>query len=165
MPIMTKSATYIVNGVERVIISQIVRSYGIFYNNKDLSFGFKLIPEKGPWLETNMEKSGVIVARVDKSRKFPITALLRVFGAETDESIRALFDGVLDEDDQDYLDITLNKDTTTDALSAAEFIYNKLRPGELIDAENALDYIKNQFLSMDRIFVGKIARRKINAKL
>ncbi|HPC34263.1 MAG TPA: hypothetical protein PLP73_01255 [Candidatus Absconditabacterales bacterium] len=164
LPVITPYASYIVNGVERVIISQIIRSYGIFYNQKDFGFGFRIIPERGSWIETKVEKSGVIVVRINKSRKFPITTLLRVFGLETDESIIASFTKV-DEDDTDYIGITLNKDTTTDALSAAEFIYNKLRPGELIDPYSALDYIKNQFLNPERINIGRIARRKINAKL
>ncbi|MBU0627539.1 hypothetical protein KKG31_01225 [Patescibacteria group bacterium] len=72
---------------------------------------------------------------------------------------------MFEDDDFDYLEATLKKDTTTDALSAAEFIYNKLRPGELIDPENALNYLKSQFMSTERINVGRIARRKINAKL
>ena len=164
LPVITPYASYIVNWVERVIISQIIRSYGIFYNQKDFGFWFRIIPERGSWIETKVEKSGVIVVRINKSRKFPITTLLRVFGLETDESIIASFTKV-DEDDTDYIWITLNKDTTTDALSAAEFIYNKLRPGELIDPYSALDYIKNQFLNPERINIWRIARRKINAKL
>ncbi|MBU0627540.1 hypothetical protein KKG31_01230 [Patescibacteria group bacterium] len=91
MPLMTSSASYIVNGVEKIIISQIVRSYGIFYAKKDFKHSFKIIPENGPWLEVQVEKSGVVVARVNKSRKFPITSLLRTFGAETDEEIRSYF--------------------------------------------------------------------------
>jgi len=165
MPLMTSSATYIVNGVERVIISQLVRSYWVFFSKRDLKYSCKLIPENWPWLEVFIQKSWIIAARINKSRKFPITALLRIFGAETDESIKSLLNWVLDEEDIDYLEITMSKDTTTDALSAAKLIYNKLRPGELIDEESALDYIKNQFLSLDRIFLGRIARRKINAKL
>lgn len=153
LPLMTPSASYIVNGVEKIIISQIVRSYGIFYAKKEFKYSFKIIPENGPWLEVQVEKSGVVVARVNKSRKFPITSLLRVFGAETDDQIRAYFTGIFEEDDFDYLEVTLKKDTTTDALSAAEFIYNKLRPGELIDPENALNYIKAQFMSTERIFM------------
>ncbi len=165
LPLMTPYASYIINGVERVIISQIIRSYGIFYAKKDFGFGFKLIPERWPWVETKVEKTWVMVVRINKSRKFPITTLLRVFGAETDESIKELFIDNIDEEDTDYIDITLKKDPTSDALSAAEFIYNKLRPGELIDSHSALDYIKNQFLNNDRINIWRIARRKINAKL
>ena len=165
LPLMTPSASYIINGVERVIISQIIRSYGIFYGKKDFWYSFKLIPENGPWLEVNVEKTWNIVARINKSRKFPITSLLRVFGLETDESIREVFNGILEEEDVDFIDITLKKDTTVDAISAAEHIYGKLRPGELIDAQSALDYVKGQFLLPERIYVGNIARRKINAKL
>ncbi len=165
LPLMTNSASYIINGVEKVIISQIIRSYGIFFSQKDFKYGFKVIPENWPWLEVNTEKSGVVVARINKSRKFPITSLLRVLGAETDDEIRSYFKNCFDEEDFNYLETTLKKDTTTNALSAAELIYNKVRPGELIDPVNALDYIKNQFLNTERIFVGRIARRKINAKL
>jgi DNA-directed RNA polymerase beta subunit len=167
LPIMTPSATYIINGVERVIISQIVRSYGIFYSKKELRYSCKLIPENGPWLEIDVEKFGTIVARINKSRKFPITALFRVFGIEDDDEIKEFFkDCFEDESDVNYLDITLKKDKdTTDAISAAEFIYNKLRPGEIIDPQSALDYVKAQFMDPNRIYVGRIARRKINAKL
>ncbi len=165
LPLMTSSATYIVNWVERAIISQMVRSYWIFYSYNDFKYWFKLIPERWPWLEISIEKSKVMIARISKSRKFPITTLLRVFWAETDESIRSIFSNVVDEDDINYIDYTLAKDTTTDKMSAAKFIYNKLRPWELIDEESALDYIKNQFMSHDRMCLWKIARRKINAKL
>jgi DNA-directed RNA polymerase subunit beta len=165
LPLMTPSATYIINGIEKVIISQIVRSYGIFFSIRELKYGFKLIPERWPWLEVQVEKSWVVVARLNKSRKFPLTTLLRVFWLETDESIKQIFTDVIDEDDTDYVEITLKKDTTSDALSAAEFIYNKIRPGELVDPESALDYIKAQFIDPERINVWRIARRKINAKL
>lgn len=165
LPLMTASGSYIVNWVERVIISQIIRSYGIFFAKKDFAYSFKIIPENWPWLEVQVEKSWVVVARINKSRKFPITALLRVFGIESDDEIRSFFSDCFDDDDFNYLEVTLKKDTTRDSLSAAELIYNKVRPGELIDSLSALDYIKNQFLSTDRIMVGRIARRKINAKL
>ena len=166
LPLMTPSASYIINGVERVVISQIIRSYGIFYGPKDFWYSFKLVPENGPWLEVSVEKNGNVVARINKSRKFSITSLLRTFGLETDESIREIFKDIVEtEDDRDFIDITLKKDPTVDALSAAEHIYGKLRPGELIDPQSALDYIKGQFLLEERITVGAIARRKINAKL
>jgi len=165
MPLMTPSASYVINGVERVIISQIIRSYWIFYAKKDFRYSFKVIPENWPWLEVQVEKSWVIVARINKSRKFPISTLLRVFGMENDEGIRELFKDCFDEEDTNYVEITLKKDTTKDALSAAEYIYNKLRPWELIDPESALNYVKAQFMDHNRIFVGRIARRKLNAKL
>jgi len=165
LPLLTPDASYVINGVERVVISQIVRSYWIFYSKKDLSYVCKLVPEKGPWLEIFVEKTWVVNARISKSRKFPITAFLRVFWFESDDSIRALFSDVFQEGDTQFIDHTLAKDGTISAQSAAEFIYNKIRPGEIIDPESAVDYIKEQFLSPARIFLGNIARRKINAKL
>lgn len=166
MPILTPNASYIINGVERVVISQIVRSYGVFYSQKDFVYSCKLIPERGgSWLEMSVEKSGNVFARLNKSRKFPVTALLRTFGFESDESIREAFADVFDDTDTNFIDLTLKKDTSSDALSAAELIYSKLRPGEVIDVYNALDYIKGQFLTPERMHLGKIARRKINAKL
>jgi len=169
LPLMTQRGSYIVNGVERVIISQLVRSYGIFFSfdKKEFTYSCKLIPEKGPWLQVIIEKSGNVVARINKSRKFSVVGLLRVMGYETDDSIRALFDGCFDkeEGDYDYIEYALKKDTSHDAQSAAVQIYGKMRPGEIIDADSAIDYIKSQFLSTDRIFIGNVARRKINAKL
>ena len=163
LPLMTPSASYIVNGVERVVNSQIVRSYGIFYGQKDFWYSFKLVPENGPWLEVSVEKNGNVVARINKSRKFSITSLLRTFGLETDESIRETFKNLVEtEDDRDFIDITLKKDPTVDALSAAEHIYSKLRPGELIDPQSALDYIKGQFLLEERITIGSIERSMQN---
>ncbi len=165
MPILTIGASYIINGVERVVISQIVRSYGVFFSQKDFVYTCKLIPEQGSRLEIDVEKSWHVVGRLNKSRKFSITALLRVFWLETDESIVKIFEDTFTEGDTNYLDITLAKDPSSDALTAAEYIYGKLRPGEIVDVENALDYIKAQFLTPERMQLGKIARRKINAKL
>ena len=167
LPVLTPSATYIINGVERVVISQIVRSYGIFYTKEGISYSCKFIPENGSWIAFEIEKTGNIVARINKSRKFPITSLFRIFGLESNESITEYFKDIFtDEEDINYIDITLKKDKDTyNATSAAEFIYGKLRPGEIIDPDSALDYIKSQFMDPHRIHVGKIARRKINAKL
>ncbi len=167
MPLMTEGGYFIINGVERVVISQIVRSFGIFfkYDAKTQKYSFKVIPERGVWPEVFIEKSNVIMVRINKSRKFPLTALLRVMGLESDESIIETFKDSFEWDDINYIEATLNKDPTNDALSAAEHIYGKIRPGEIIDPESALDYIKSLFLDADKIHLGRVARRKINAKL
>lgn len=167
LPLMTKWGSYIINGVERVIISQVIRSYGIFFNydKRNLTQSFKIIPENGSWIEVFTEKSGKIQCRVNNSRKFLITPLLRVLWFETDESITTMFEDISDEDDFDFLGHTLEKDTVTTAEDAAVYIYNKMRPGEIIDPESAMDYIKSIFLSQDRMFLGNVARRKINIKL
>jgi len=156
-----------VSGVERVIISQITRSYGIFFNEdkRSLTQSFKIIPENGSWIQVFTEKSGRVVVRINNSRKFLVTALLRVFGFETDESIKTLFEDIIDEDDFDYIQTTLDKDTVTTAEDAAVYIYNKMRPGEVIDPESALDYVKSIFLVPERMNLGLVARRKVNVKL
>lgn len=167
LPLMTQRGSYVINGVERVIIGQIIRSYGIFYNfdKRNLTQSFKVIPERGSWIEVFTEKSGTVVVRVNNSRKFLVTALLRVFGFETDESIKTMFADLIDEEDFDYIAQTLQKDTTTNAADAAVYIYNKIRPGEIIDADSALDYLKSLFLDTEKMFLGAVARRKINVKL
>lgn len=167
LPLMTKWWSYIVNGVERVIIAQMTRSYGIFfsYDKRNLTQSFKIIPERGSWIQVFTEKSGTVVVRINNSRKFSVTALLRVFGFETDESIKAVFEDVFDEEDFNYIAKTLEKDNISTAEEAAVFIYNKMRPGEIIDPESAMDYIKSMFLAPDRMYLGKVARRKINVKL
>lgn len=103
--------------------------------------------------------------RVNNSRKFVVTPLLRVLGFETDESIKTIFEDVVDEEDFDYIETTLAKDTVTTAEDAAVYIYGKMRPGEIIDAESAMDYIKSIFFSPERMYLGNVARRKINVKL
>ena len=103
--------------------------------------------------------------RVNNSRKFLVTALLRVFGFETDESIKTMFSHLFDEEDFNYMAQTLQKDSTTNAADAAIYIYNKIRPGEIIDPESALDYVKSLFLDEQKIYLGMVARRKINVKL
>jgi DNA-directed RNA polymerase subunit beta len=105
------------------------------------------------------------VVRINNSRKFLVTALLRVFGFESDESIKTLFEDIIDEEDFDYISETLAKDTVTTAEDAAVYIYGKMRPGEIIDPESALDYIKSIFLVPERMNLGLVARRKINVKL
>ena len=167
LPLMTKWGSYVVSGVERVIISQITRSYGIFFNEdkRSLTQSFKIIPENGSWIQVFTEKSGRVVVRINNSRKFLVTALLRVFGFETDESIKTLFEDIIDEDDFDYIQTTLDKDTVTTAEDAAVYIYNKMRPGEVIDPESALDYVKSIFLVPERMNLGLVARRKVNVKL
>jgi len=166
LPVLTRNYSYIINWVERVIVSQIAKSFGIFFsrNHKDLTTSFKIVPKNWVWLEVIIEKRGYITVRIDRSRKFPLTALLRVFGYETDEAIRTIFPEPSDNE-VDYIGLTLQKDPTKSAEEAAMLIYGKIRPGENIDPESAMDYIKNLFLNPQRMNLGSIVLRKINAKL
>jgi len=166
LPLLTPNYSYIINWVERVIVSQIVKSFGIFFakNAKDLTTSFKIVPKTWVWMETIVEKRGYITVRIDRSRKFPLTTLFRVLGYESDEAIRTIFPEPK-EGEVDYIGLTLKKDTTTSAEEAALFIYNKIRPGENIDPESAMDYIKNLFMNPQRMELGSIVLRKINSKL
>ncbi len=164
MPLMTKAGTYIISWVENVIINQIIRSYGIFYELRDYEHSFKILPQNGSWFTVVVEKKWEITMRVNKSRKFPITALFRVFWYETDEDIKQLFTDIFDEEDFDFIEYTLKKDPTSDKQDAAMFIYNKLRPGEIVDEQSAIAHIIDIFWS-DRVDLWSIARRKINTKL
>ncbi len=167
LPIITENGSYIINGVERVIVSQIIKSFGIFFskNEKIFTTSFKIVPKVWVWTEVTIEKRGYITMRIDRSRKFPITALLRVFGIESDDAINKYFAGVVGAKDIDYIAYTLWKDKTTNKDEAALFIYNKIRPGENIDAESAINYIKWLFLNPERMNLGSIVLRKINSKL
>jgi len=167
LPVLTSNYSYIINWVERVIISQIVKSFGIFFdkNNNDFTTSFKIVPKNWIWLETIIEKRWYITVRIDRSRKFPLTTLLKVFGFETEESIRQIFPEPKDSKEVDYIGLTLKKDSTSFASEAALFIYDKIRPGENIDPESAQDYIKNLFLNPSRMELGSIVLRKINSKL
>ena len=166
MPLISKDGSYVIWWVENIVISQIIRSYWLFYdfNRKNYEFSLRFVPINGAWMEITVEKSWSVTARINKTRKFPITALLRVLGLETDEIIQEVFEGVFDEEDFHYVNFTLKKDTTGSAWEAALFIYNKLRPWELIDEESAIMYIKS-LIENERLQLWWIARRKINAKL
>lgn len=167
MPLMTKNGTYIINWVENIIFSQIVRSYGLFYNQdkKNFSYSFRVFPQVWATVDVIIEKNWVVFCRINKNRKFTITSLLRVLWLETDESILQVFGDVTEDEDFDYISHTLTKDTTYDTTSAAMYIYGKLRPWELVDEENAIKYIRDIFGNPDRIKLWTIARRKINSKL
>lgn len=106
-----------------------------------------------------------MIVRINNSRKFYVTSLLRVFGFETDESIKTFFSDILEDDDFDYIGHTLAKDKIVTSDDAAVQIYSKMRPGEMIDPDSAKDYIKSIFLNPERLYLGNVARRKINAKL
>jgi DNA-directed RNA polymerase beta subunit len=95
LPLMTDHGTFIINGIERVIVPQLARSYGVFFTSQELKgktyFGAKIIPARGAWIEIDTDADHTIYVRMDRKRKFPVTSLLRVFGAETDTEIKALF--------------------------------------------------------------------------
>ncbi|MBI2013336.1 MAG: DNA-directed RNA polymerase subunit beta [Candidatus Colwellbacteria bacterium] len=159
-PIMTPRGTFIINGVERIVISQLVRSPGVYfvenvYKGKKL-FGAKLIPSRGAWLEFETDYSGFIGVKIDRHRKVAVTSLLRVFGL-SEADIKREFG--------EELRLTLEKDSAKDAESAYIEIYKRIRPGDLATAEDAKKLIDGMLLSEERYDLSKVGRFKLNQRL
>lgn len=168
-PLMTPCGTFIVNGVERVVVSQIVRSYGVLFtaeqtNGQNL-FGAKIIPSRGAWLEIETNSKGVISVKVDRKRRIPITTFLRALGIGDDSEIRALFSDVDINDDLKYIDATLAKDPAHSYDEGLVETYKRIRPGDLATAESAKSFIEAMFFNPKRYDLGRVGRYKLNQRL
>lgn len=168
-PLMTERGTFIINGVERVAISQLIRSPGAFFTGQNVTatkkiFGAKIIPNRGAWLELETESSGFIGVRIDRKRKAPITTLLKAFGLETKEAIEAAL-GDVDTGEISYITETLKKDTTTGQGEALMEIYRRLRPGDYVTPETAKELIWNMFFNFERYDLSRVGRWKTLQRL
>ncbi len=168
VPIITDGGTFVINGIERVIVSQIVRSPGIFYaKGTGISLGnftAKMIPKRGAWLELETDKKGLIWVKVDRKRKIPVTMFLRAFGYEENSEIMALFKGMYKDDTENAILKTLEKDESVTDRDAWQGVYKRIRPGDLATAENAKSFIEGMFLDPKKYDLGPIARYKINQR-
>ncbi|MHC5278688.1 DNA-directed RNA polymerase subunit beta [Listeria kieliensis] len=163
-PLMTEMGTFIINGAERVIVSQLVRSPGVYFNDKvdkngKKGFGSTVIPNRGAWLEYETDAKDVVHVRIDRTRKLPVTVLLRALGFGSDQEIIDLIG------DNDYLRNTLEKDNTDNAEKALLEIYERLRPGEPPTVENARSLLISRFFDPKRYDLASVGRYKINKKL
>lgn len=169
LPVMTKQGTFIINGVERVIISQLVRSAGVFFSAEEIGgnkyFGAKIIPGRGAWLEMETATNGAIYAKIDRRRKIPITTLLRAFCFSTDEEIKKAFADVNTDGEVDYIQATLDKDSSTNPEEAFVEIYKKIRPGDLATPENAKQLIEGMFFDFKKYDISRVGRYKMNKML
>ena len=171
IPQMTPSGTFVINGIERTVINQIVRSPGVYFSGEvDLATGrmlhrAEIRPLHGSWLEFEISKSDVIAARIDRKRKIPATVLLRAVGIESNREILALFRDQDKDKEHAYISKTLEKDPTANREDALLEIYTKLRPGEPAILENAENLFKTLFFEPRRYDLGKVGRYKINKKL
>jgi len=167
-PLITDRGTFIINGVERVIVSQLTRSPGVFfsmeYQKGKKLFGAKIIPNRGAWLELDVDRDGVISVKIDRKRKIPITTLLRAFGFETAEKITELFEKV-PVADVDYIAQTLAKDITQTQGEAYREVYKRIRPGDLATEDNARQMIEGMFFNFDRYDFGAVGRYRLNQRL
>ena len=163
IPLMTNHGTFIINGIERVIVPQLARSYGIFFTLNDTKgknfFGAKIIPARGAWLEIESESDGAIYVKIDKKRKFAISSILRIFGAKTDKEILDLF-----KDKDEYLKVietTILKDHAKNQDDSFIEVYKRLRDGDLATLDNAREYVQSIF-SPERYDISKVGRSKFN---
>ncbi len=163
-PLMTTKGTFIINGAERVIVSQLVRSPGVYYSESiDPSgkkvFGATVIPNRGAWLEFETDVNDNIFVRVDRTRKLPATVLIRALGYATNGQIAELFD------DNEHIRITLERDNTESAEEALVEIYKRLRPGEPPTVDSARSLLEALFFDPKRYDLAKVGRYKLNKKL
>lgn len=164
LPLMTETGTFIINGAERVVVSQLVRSPGVYFSFERDKAGNKLftgtvMPNRGPWVEYESDANDVLFVRVDKGKKFPLTTLIRAFGIETDEQIKEIFG------ESSYVLATLEKDNSTNRTTALIDVYKKLRPGEPATVEGAIAHIDNLFFNERTYDLTRPGRYKYNKKL
>ena len=167
-PWMTDRATFIINGTERVIVSQLIRSAGVFFTADQIGerryYGAKVIPGRGAWLEFETSQTGAIYVKIDRRRKIPVTTLLRALGIAKNSDIKEKF-AHLSEEGMAYLNATLEKDTSRGQSEALIEVYRRLRPGDLATVENAKDMIERTFFDYKRYDYSRVGRFKINQRL
>lgn len=164
LPLMTENGGFVINGAERVIVNQLIRSPGIYFDeekndNNKILYKFKIIPNRGSWLEFGFDSSEMIYVRIDKKRKIPATTLLRALGYENNEEIMELFDY------EEIVKTTLEKDNTTNEKEALAEIFKRLRPSEPPTERNSRQLIYRLLLDPKRYDLAKVGRYKINRKL
>ncbi len=168
-PLMTPRGTFIINGVERVVISQLIRSPGVFFTLSKSSrykrlFGAKIIPSRGAWLEFETESSGVISVRIDRKRKIPATSVLRAFGIGKDEEIQKLFKDVDTDPNMQYMVSTLVQDASSSEEEGLIEMYKRIRPGDPAAIDNARQMINNMFFNFSRYDLSRVGRHRMNTR-
>jgi DNA-directed RNA polymerase subunit beta len=171
-PLMTPNGVFIINGAERVVVSQLIRSPGVYFTlEEDLASGrelcfAKLIPEHGAWLEFETSSKDVLSVKVDGKRRIPLTTLLRAIGYGSDEKLQELFYGVDDSEQHSFIRTTIAREPQVKGETEALIdIYNRLRPGDPPNIDNAREWIRNLFFNARRYDLGKVGRYKLNKRL
>ena len=168
-PLMTPRGTFVINGVERVVVSQLVKSPGVFFSAEVARgrnwYGAKIIPNRGAWLEIETDINGIISVKIDRKRRIPITALMRVFKFTTDEEILSAFADVDTNPDLRYIQNTLEKDPSKSADEGFKEVYKRIRPGDLATVDNARSLIEAMFFHADRYDLSEVGRYKLNQRL
>ncbi len=167
-PLMTDRGTFIINGIERVVVSQLIRSAGVFFTSELIRgrryYGAKIIPNRGAWLELETDANNIISVKIDRKRKVPVTSLLRAFGFGNDEDLMNLFADVQQGQEINFIEATLAKDAARNEAEGLREVYKRIRPGDLATVENARELIYKMFFSFDRYDFGRVGRYKLNQR-
>ncbi len=167
-PLMTDRGTFIINGIERVVVSQLIRSAGVFFTSEFYKgrryYGAKIIPNRGAWLEIETNYNNSITVKIDRKRKVPVTALLRAFGFSSDEEIKNLFRDVDRDPDIKYIKATLEKDVSHNQAEGFKEVYKRIRPGDLATAGDAKQLIESMFFKFERYDLARVGRYKLNQR-
>jgi len=170
-PLMTDKGTFIVNGIERVVVSQLIRSAGVMFTAEFIKgkkcYGAKIIPNRGAWLEIETDANKVIWVRIDRKRKVAVTSLLRAFGYGSDEEIIKLFQDVdltKSKEEPSYIEATIEKDAAKNEAEGLQEVYRRIRPGDLASVDNARQLIYSMFFRFDRYDFGRVGRYKLNRR-
>jgi DNA-directed RNA polymerase subunit beta len=168
---MTGAGTFVVNGTERVVVSQLVRSPGVYFTSSEdrttgrLLFAAKLIPNRGAWLEVETSSKDILTVKIDRKRKVPVTTLVRAIGYASNDDIRAFFADVDLDPEHQYINSTLEKDNTTSVEEALVELYRKIRPGDPPTVENARNLLNSLFFNARRFDLSKVGRFKLDKNL
>ncbi len=169
IPAMTPRGTFVINGVERVVVNQLMRSPGVFFTMNHLKgrklFGAKIIPGRGAWLEIETDINNVINVKIDRKRKVPVTSLLRAFGYGSDKQITDLFKDVDTDKDNQFIVETIKKDIAKTQGEGYREVYKRIRPGDLATEENAKQLVDNMFFSIDRYDSSEVGRHRLDMRL
>ncbi|MFH1598607.1 MAG: DNA-directed RNA polymerase subunit beta [Patescibacteria group bacterium] len=167
-PLMTDRGTFIINGIERVVVSQLIRSAGVFFTSELFRgrrcYGAKIIPNRGAWLEMETDGTGVIYVKIDRKRKVAVSSLLRAFGYSSDEDIVNLFKETDTDPDVKYIQNTIDKDIAKSEAEGLKEVYKRIRPGDLATVDNARSLIFSMFFNFDRYDFGRVGRYKLNQR-
>ncbi len=169
IPLMSEKGNFIINGVQKIVVSQLVKSPGLLYS-RDVEKGTyvyscKIIPSRGMWLDLATSHDGVIYARIDRKKKFPATQILKLFGITKEEEIINLFRDVDTDDRISYIQQTLAKDTAFEVEDAVNSIYKKIRPGDIVSVEQGKNYLLSMFSDESRYDFGEVGRYKFDLRL
>jgi len=168
IPIMTKRGTFIVNGIERVVVSQLIRSAGVFFVAENVRgrryYGAKIIPNRGAWIEIETDSNNVIWIKVDRKRKVVATSLLRAFGYSTNEQLHDLFKEVNNHPHINFVEAMIKKDLAKNEEEGLIEVYKKIRPGDLATADNAKSLVHAMFFNFDRYDLGRVGVYKFNTR-